>query len=155
MSLTLHSGEQIRAEGRIHWSSYVRPASTALITCILVGFGFYAYLVNNHDSRPENWVIFLPFALLGFFPLLARWVQNRARVFVVTSQRIYIEEGVISKVSTELPLGKINDVSMRQTLLQRIVGAGDIVLLTGNDLTTSFQNMARPDTVREAISEGR
>jgi uncharacterized membrane protein YdbT with pleckstrin-like domain len=155
MAITLHSGEQVRIEARIHWSSYVRPAMTALVVCTLVVLGMMAYMMNNRDSRPEKVVLFLPFAVLGFWPLVSRWLQNRSKTFIVTSHRIYVEEGLIGRFSTELPLNKVNDVTMRQSLLQRVLGAGDITVLTGNDLTTSFQNIADPLAIREAISQGR
>jgi uncharacterized membrane protein YdbT with pleckstrin-like domain len=64
-----------------------------------------------------------------------------------------MEDGLFSKYSTEIPLNKVNDVSLKQSFFQRVVGSGTVTVYTGNDLSTSFENISRPDQFRNAITE--
>jgi uncharacterized membrane protein YdbT with pleckstrin-like domain len=153
MSLTLRTGETVRATASIHWLSYTRPLLITTLSETFVVILLWGYLSNNPDARAGNSIYFVPFIFLALVPLWVRWLQNQARKFVVTNQRIVSEDGVFSRTSTEIPLNKINDVTLNQSLFQRMVGAGSVTVFTGNDLSTSFENISDPDGFRNAISE--
>jgi uncharacterized membrane protein YdbT with pleckstrin-like domain len=46
----------------------------------------------------------------------------------LTSDRIITRKGVLAKHSKEIPLERINDVSFHQSVFERVVRAGDLLL---------------------------
>jgi uncharacterized membrane protein YdbT with pleckstrin-like domain len=69
--------------------------------------------------------IFLP-VLVGAFLLLSVWVQMRSRRWKLTSRRIEIESGFLSRRVDTLELWRIRDVEFRQTLGDRLAGVSSI-----------------------------
>jgi uncharacterized membrane protein YdbT with pleckstrin-like domain len=74
---------------------------------------------------------------------LAKWIQNRCRIYEVTTQRVKITQGIMSKRTDELELYRVKDSTTVEPFLYRLFGAGNIVLTT-NDQST-------PMVILEAI----
>jgi uncharacterized membrane protein YdbT with pleckstrin-like domain len=78
-----------------------------------------------------------------------RWVSTH---FVVTTDRVIYREGVIAKRGIEMPLERVNNVSLNQSILQRIVGAGDLLIESGGeDGQQHFTDIRRPEVVQNVI----
>jgi len=66
-------------------------------------------------------------------------IENRHRVYEVTTQRIRLIAGVLSRTTDELELYRVNDITLVEPFLQRLFGAGTIVLLTGDQTSATFR----------------
>ncbi|APJ02471.1 PH domain-containing protein [Silvanigrella aquatica] len=86
-------------------------------------------------------------------PFVYKWLQNKSKKYIVTNQRVYIENGIIAKSETELPLNKINDILLKQGIVQRLVGAGNIRIFTGNDKPTIIFDIDAPDSFKNKLTE--
>lgn len=53
-------------------------------------------------------------------------IQHNHTVYTLTTVKVEIETGVFSKSSRNIPLRHIQDVSVNQTLKERMIGIGDI-----------------------------
>jgi uncharacterized membrane protein YdbT with pleckstrin-like domain len=74
--------------------------------------------------------------------------------FAVTSDRIVHREGFIAKRSMEIPLEAINDVRFSQSVLERIVGAGDLIIQSASEFGRNvFANIRNPESVQRTIYE--
>jgi uncharacterized membrane protein YdbT with pleckstrin-like domain len=58
----------------------------------------------------------------GVWPLLV-W---RSTHYVFTDERILLQDGVIARERRDLPLNRVNDHAMSQTLLDRMLGSGTL-----------------------------
>jgi uncharacterized membrane protein YdbT with pleckstrin-like domain len=58
----------------------------------------------------------------GVWPLLV-W---RSTHYVLTDERILLQDGVIARERRDLPLNRVNDHAMSQTLLDRMLGSGTL-----------------------------
>lgn len=88
-------------------------------------------------SQWTNFPVFVLCALLSplVLPLLyAAWVilETRSATYTLTSERLRTERGVLSKKRDELELYRVRDIETRQTIWQRLVGVGSVVLLTSD-----------------------
>ncbi len=89
---------------------------------------------------PSQWtnfpvfVLCAPLSLLVVPLLYAAWViiETRSATFTLTSERLRTERGVLSKKRDELELYRVRDIETRQTVWQRLVGVGSVVLLTSD-----------------------
>jgi uncharacterized membrane protein YdbT with pleckstrin-like domain len=61
---------------------------------------------------------------------LAEW---RCTHYVVTDERIMIQDGVIARVRRDLPLNRVNDHAVSQSLLDRLTGAGTLTVASIGD----------------------
>jgi len=93
----------------------------------------------------------LGLAVLVWYPLRAfiAWATSN---FAVTTDRIIHREGFIAKRSMEIPLEAINDVRFQQSVLERMVGAGDLVIQSASEYGRNvFANVRNPEHVQRTI----
>ena len=63
-------------------------------------------------------------------------------------------EGFIAKRTMEIPLEAINDVRFQQSVFERMVGAGDLVIQSASEFGRNvFANIRHPESVQRTIYE--
>jgi uncharacterized membrane protein YdbT with pleckstrin-like domain len=73
-------------------------------------------------------------------------------MFVLTTDRIISRHGVIAKHGTDIPLDRVNTVFFRQGILERMVGAGDLVVESASERgNNTFNNVRKPNVVQKEI----
>ncbi|HVF53136.1 MAG TPA: PH domain-containing protein [Actinomycetota bacterium] len=93
-------------------------------------------------------VALLAWFFLAVIPFL-RWKFTH---FVLTSDRLITREGIIAKHSKEIPLERINDVAFNQTVLERMLGAGDLMVESAGERgQTRISNVRKPEQVQLMI----
>src|SRR5215213_3549282 len=98
----------------------------------------------------------LAVGVLGLAVLLAtvvgrvlRWATTH---FVLTTERLIFRSGVVAKFGREIPLERINDVTFSQSLFERMIGAGDLLLESAGEHGQSrFSNIRDPEAVQLEI----
>ncbi len=63
------------------------------------------------------------------------WWANRATVYELTTQRLRITRGILNRRLDELELYRVKDYVMEQPFLLRLLGLGNITIVT-SDATT-------------------
>jgi len=71
-------------------------------------------------------------ALLVIYPAILHLRRQRFR-YTLTSHKLEIQTGLLSRSTRNILLGKIQDVTVASTILKRLVGIGDIVLETAGE----------------------
>jgi len=139
MAIKLRQDESVHCVANFHWSSYLWPGLWAL----LIGLPSLAGTVIEGSN------IVMP--AIGFAPILYVWLRNKTKSYVVTNQRLYVEEGILSKSKIDIPFNKINDITFNQGIIQRLLGSGSVAVMTGNDKPTKLTNLDKPEDFREAL----
>lgn len=148
MAIKLQSKEEIKAETNFHWSNYIGSGLWGIL-CL----GMAVATIIGVSRTGGNPIMVFIFFGAGIFPSLYKFLINKTKHYVVTNNRIYIEHGIIAKMKKEIPLAKINDVTITQGILQRMFGSGNIVILTGNDSPLLIKDIENPEDFKEAISK--
>jgi uncharacterized membrane protein YdbT with pleckstrin-like domain len=73
--------------------------------------------------------------IVPIFIGLWKWIQNRCRVYEVTTERVRISTGVFSRKSDDLELYRVKDITLLEPFWLRLFGLGNIVITT-NDVST-------------------
>ena len=140
----LNEGEDIVVELRPHWFFLAGPAVALVLILVL------AVLVSSKVDGDVQRLALIPLLLLVLLSLLwfvVRYAKWATTTFVVTTDRLIHRAGVISKSGREIPLERLNDVAFHQTLVQRILGAGDLLIESagekGQQLFSSFPHPER------------
>jgi len=88
------------------------------------------FLVN-----PVHWLLTL--VTLGLYWLVVFITRYYTR-YRLTSQRIIMESGLLGKRIDEIELFRVKDTRLHQSLVQRIVGLGDIEIIS-TDVSGSYR----------------
>lgn len=150
----LIEGEELVMDLRPHWIALVGPAFVA----VLVVVGWILALVYAPDDGASRTAVVWGALAVGVLILL--WYPVRAFVawatsnFAVTSDRVIHREGFLAKHTMEIPLEAINDVRFQQSIFERIVGAGDLVIQSASEFGRNvFANIRNPELVQRTIYE--
>ena len=147
MSIHLREREKILFEAHLHWTTHIFSGAWAVLCtpAIMFGLGSVFYHGRGFLSIPAM-------VLFYYGPLIYTVMKNECKSYVLTNERVYVEEGILSKIKKDIPLNKINDLEVAQGVIQRMVHAGDILILTGNDKPTCLTNVAFADTFKNQIA---
>jgi uncharacterized membrane protein YdbT with pleckstrin-like domain len=133
----------------------LRPHPIALVmptVVTIVGFVAASWLTAKTDVADWVWwVLFLILLVLYPVPKLIAWLTSN---FAVTSDRVIHRQGFIAKRSMEIPLEAINDVRFEQGILDRMVGAGTLVISSASEFgRNTFDDIRHPEAVQKVIYE--
>lgn len=84
---------------------------------------------------------------------LMRWWITKCTVYELTSQRLRIRSGILNKKVDELELFRVRDYTMDQPFLLRLVGLGNLTMITSDASTPTVAMRAIPnvESVREKL----
>jgi uncharacterized membrane protein YdbT with pleckstrin-like domain len=106
-----------------HWKKLVRPVLVFFLAAGTVGFA--SATVSHPDVRSGIAILaVLVVAAFSVWPLL-RWASSHV---ILTTHRVLIRTGVLSRSGRDVPLGRINDVSFEHTLLERVLRCGTLTV---------------------------
>jgi uncharacterized membrane protein YdbT with pleckstrin-like domain len=142
--------ERMVLDLRPHWIALVAPVVVAVL---LIGAEIVLFALFD-PPRVIGWAAALAGAVL-FLAIPVRsflaWVTSH---FVVTSDRVIHRSGWLAKRSMEIPLERINDVRFEQSVLERVVGAGDLRIESGGEYGQNhFRDIRDPERVQKLIYE--
>ncbi|HWB66440.1 MAG TPA: PH domain-containing protein [Mycobacteriales bacterium] len=123
----LDSGEEIVHNLRPHWRRVVFPI---VLLPIVVGLASYLWFIAPSGSAEKPVriaVVVVALAILLWWSLRPwlRWLTTR---YVVTTRRVLVRRGILSRQGRDVPLTRINDVSFSHTLVERFFGSGTLTI---------------------------
>jgi uncharacterized membrane protein YdbT with pleckstrin-like domain len=92
------------------------------------------------------WYVWLPLALaLLLIPAYYHLKRNMVR-YTLTDSKIEIDYGLIARTTRNIPLSKIQDVTVSASILQRVLGFGDVVVDNASEIggSTILHNINNP-----------
>jgi uncharacterized membrane protein YdbT with pleckstrin-like domain len=111
------------------------------------------------QGTPSQWTNFVPFLLcVLIIPIpwaFYRWLKVRCTKFTLSTQRLRIETGILSKQFDDLEIYRVKDITLTQPFIQRIVGLGTVQLTTSDVSHPQITLAAIPDPqeVRDLIRD--
>jgi uncharacterized membrane protein YdbT with pleckstrin-like domain len=111
-----------------------------------------AVWLSTTDLLDQAWIWWAAYAVLLVVYVVPKFLNWWTSIFAVTSERIIHRSGWISKYSMEIPLEAINDVRFEQGILDRIVGAGTLVIQSASEQGRQvFEDIRHPEDVQKTI----
>ena len=125
------------------------------LVVVLVGVGI-AYAWSLPAAGLLGTGMLLVVALVLAVLLLGRYIWWRNKVYVVTNLRVMKLEGVLSKNHRDASLDKINDLVMSQSIWGRMLGYGDLQILTANEASgLTFHKLSDPVGFKRQVLQVR
>ncbi|MEO7194946.1 MAG: PH domain-containing protein [Pseudonocardiaceae bacterium] len=147
----LRSGERVVVHKHPHWKMLVLPVLAFLI---IVGLGSYAAgWVAGQSWRSYGWIGLAALGGLGVLWLtvapLLRW---RTTHFVLTTRRVLVREGVLSRSGIDIPINRINSVQFRHSLIDRMLGCGTLIVESASDEPLEFDDIPQVERVHSLLN---
>src|SRR5689334_6172674 len=109
----------------------------SLVLSVILFVALSAGLIYYWNQFPQGtlrhalfWVPLIP--LLVF---LCKWIALSFLSYEITSERVKVIKGILSKRTDELELYRVKDTSLVEPFIYRMFSAGNIVIVT-NDAST-------------------
>jgi uncharacterized membrane protein YdbT with pleckstrin-like domain len=84
--------------------------------------------------------------------MIGRYLRWSTTNFVITSDRLIYRSGVVAKSGIEIPLERVNNVLFNQSVFERIIGAGDLLIESGGEAGQQrFSDIKQPGRVQNLI----
>jgi uncharacterized membrane protein YdbT with pleckstrin-like domain len=161
--------EQVAYQAKLHWFMFVAPLFWLGVGVALIAAGFFLTLSGGSvPAKPgqavlERWVSDGPHKPLLIIAglivvavagvaLLGRWIQSISTEFAVTNMRVIAKRGFISRTTLELLLGKVDSLSVDQTITGRVFGFGTVGVSAGTEKQL-FKWIASPLQLRREVQE--
>src|SRR5215218_3609270 len=132
-------------EGRLAWAIFI----AALVLVLLV-----TQLAPNTPPIVRqlfSWTG-LVLLLVGLAWLTQIYLSWYAQDYVITNRRVMKVEGILKKRSADSSLEKINDAVLEQSVFGRMLGYGDLDILTANEQSVDrYRMLAEAQTFKRTM----
>jgi uncharacterized membrane protein YdbT with pleckstrin-like domain len=142
----LNEGEEVVLDLHPHWWFLVGPVAAVVV--VLVGTIVAAAL------KAPTAVVYVAagLLLLTVVWLLIRYTRWVTTSLVLTNHRLVHRSGFLAKSGREIPLDHINDISYRQRVFERLIGAGDVVIESAGQRSQEvFEDLPHPGRIQNEI----
>ncbi len=147
----LNDHETVAVDLHPHWWYFAAPAATLILA---IGLAIGTLVVTDVDTTERfaaGWLVLAAIVLSAVWVVIryAKWTTTH---FVITNDRVIFRSGLVTKSGIEIPLERINTVHFHQGIVERLVGAGDILIESGGEVGQQrFTDIRQPDRVQRAI----
>jgi uncharacterized membrane protein YdbT with pleckstrin-like domain len=139
---TLVPGERIMYRAHLHWTTFL---GGVLLFALLATVGIL--FVVREESQFAGIIIFV----LGVLPLAAAYIRYRTSEFAVTDKRVLIKTGLVRRHTLETLLNKVENISVEQGLLGRVLNYGTIQVTGTGSTKETFSNISAPLEFRKQV----
>jgi uncharacterized membrane protein YdbT with pleckstrin-like domain len=142
----LAPGERILHRAAVsHWNYAL---SYFLAILFFAGAGAALYLQT--DAR--RWIAAAA-AVVGVLFVLVAMIRRATTELVLTDRRIIAKRGFISRDTVEMNLAKVESLHVRQGLLGRLLGYGDVTVVGTGSSLEPLRGIAGPLELRRKLGE--
>jgi uncharacterized membrane protein YdbT with pleckstrin-like domain len=118
------------------------------LVIIIVAACFWVYFTYAADK--PRWLLVIPFVAL--ITPVNMHLQRRRITLRFQDDHLTLETGLLSRTRRTVDTAKIQDVTVKQTLGQRLMGVGDLMLESaGESGRMAIANLNRPREIADAI----
>tara|TARA_E500000178_G_scaffold330109_1_gene361707 strand:+ start:242 stop:646 length:405 start_codon:yes stop_codon:yes gene_type:complete len=101
------------------------------------------------------YLVFLGWLLVGIYLFVSMYVEKWMTERALTNRRLVIKRGLIRRQTEEISFNRIEEVNLNQSILQRILGSGDIRVTGTGSGEVTMKNIDAPLSVQKKINEVR
>ena len=151
--LHLSEGEEVVWESRPHPVEMGRRLPLGLFV-VFVGIVLVAWGTNDGGVSLVN-AVGLVIAAAGAVVLLVQYVYWTNTRYVITTSQLYEKRGVVSTDVTQCRLDRVQNTSLSQSVIGRVLGYGDLTVYTAGsgDPELTFERLPRPHEASTVLSE--
>jgi uncharacterized membrane protein YdbT with pleckstrin-like domain len=147
--MDLHPGEEIVFEGHPSWRGVLSFYLKGLAIAVAIGLILF-FAVSDGAGIGA-------FAAVMVVVILVGLVKRMATRYVISTERLNIRTGILSKHVQQTNIDRVQNVNTEQTFLDRVlrVGAVDFDTAGTDDSDFTFRGVANPSGIVAAVDQAQ
>ena len=135
-----------------HWVTLLVP--TALLIVVVGLASFLAAIVPDGSLQTVIRLVIAAVALVALIVVtLVPYLRWRTTHYVLTTHRLMTRVGILNHSGRDVPLNRINNAMYEQSLFERIVNSGTLVVESaGEDGQQIFRDIPEADQTQQLIN---
>ena len=144
-------GEEVFFHGHPSWRSMLTFHMKGLLAAI--GAGAIAGIVTAIANGSVDVPTVIIAVVVVFLMVLVGFVRRLSTTYTITSRRLTIESGVLSRDLHQTRLARVQNVNLRQNVLERMLRVGDVDFDTAAsaDYDFAFRGVAAPRDIVQTV----
>jgi uncharacterized membrane protein YdbT with pleckstrin-like domain len=135
-----------------HWKTAVRPL-LVLLLALAATIVSWVMLPQNRGGLLAFGVVAAIMLYYGIRYAVRPLVVWRCTHYVLTGERILLQDGVLARERRDLPLNRINDHALTQSLMDRLFGAGTLTVDSIGDQSAVLADVPHAQYVQTVLYE--
>ncbi len=136
---------------RLFWSALVLIAAATAV-------GYFtgkppAAVAGWMPDWVQNWMLWTLAGILVLLLVIVPYLRWLSHTYTITTRRVIEQSGLVSRQRRELAHARGYTISERRGLLQRLWGAGTLVLSNGVDAPLRLRNVPSVRLVHETLAD--
>jgi len=124
---SLNDDEQLVLRLHPHWKTLIRPVLIAVLA-VAAALVLEVVIPSGTAAAAERLVVAAAAILALMLWLTVPVLRWRTTTYELTTRRLRVRDGVVTRRGRDIPLARINDVSFSKGLLDRLLGSGRLVV---------------------------
>jgi uncharacterized membrane protein YdbT with pleckstrin-like domain len=144
--MEMRAGERELYEGRPSWR--------ALMSFYLLGIGVAVLVLVGLGLLADSWgTAVVIAAVIAGLTLVIGYLRRVSTKYLITTQRLRISRGIVSKKVQETRLERVQNVNYQQGVIDRLLGVGTVDFDTAgtDDSEFRFEWVNEPEQVVRAV----
>ena len=148
----LAKGEKVERDLHPHWLTVVVPTIFGLLlvaACVLAA----VFTPDDGTGNRIQWIAIIVLVVVAIPAVFVPYLRWRTTHYVITTHRVMVRRGILTKNGKDITLSKITDVSFQQTVLDRLIRSGSLHIESAGD--SPDENLAyipRSNEVQQLIN---
>ncbi len=133
MKMDLTDGEDVVLTTRPHWKALVWPAVVLIVAAGVVGFALALLPDGKSWATWVRWAVVAAAVIAVVVWTVVPWLRWLSTHIILTNERLVTREGVLRRVGRDIPLYRVNDVSFEQSVADRMLRSGNLIVESGGE----------------------
>ncbi|GAB3678271.1 hypothetical protein GCM10028856_38670 [Halopiger thermotolerans] len=150
----------LTADETVVWESRPHPITMGArvpiaVLAALVGIALVIVDVTGTDGAGLTALLGALLVLAGTGVALVRYAVWTNTRYVITSEELYKKSGIVSRDVTQFRIDRIQNTTLKQDMLGRLLGYGDLTIYTAGsgDPELTFERTPRPERANGALND--
>jgi uncharacterized membrane protein YdbT with pleckstrin-like domain len=133
MHTDLTDGEEVVLTTRPHWKALLRPSLVLIVVAGALSFALVQ--LDGHESwvGPTRWAAVVVAVVAVVIWTVVPWLRWLTTHIILTNERLITRDGVLRRVGRDIPLYRVNDVSFEQSVGDRLLRCGKLIVESGGE----------------------
>ena len=124
---SLTDDEQLVLQLHPHWKTLIRPLLVAMLV-VAAALVLEVVIPSGSGAAAVRLVVAAVAILALMLWLMVPVLRWRTTTYELTTRRLKVRDGIVTRNGRDIPLARINDVSFEKGPLDRLLGSGRLVV---------------------------